>query len=390
MYIKFKPWSMPHIILTVIAKRHKNAGGQIMNNANTEMYLGMDVSEKSIELFALSADNKKESKGKIVNNPAKIKAFLADVKNTSRLTVALETGTHSPWLSKMLEEHGCKVLVGHARKLRAIWGDDHKCDQRDAEMLARIARMDPKLLYPIKHVSQEARAEQAVIKARDVLVKTSTMLINYLRGTLRSFGISTSEIPSTSMHSKLMPLVPKDLRPALRGIIKQLKEVRMQIKEYDKKLTELCKKHKETKIFQQLNGVGPVTAITFALIIADPRRFNSAGRVGSYLGLTPKRDQSGEVDKQLGITKSGNGMLRSHLVKAANYIMGPFGVDSELRRYGERIAAKGGKIARRKAKVAVARKLAVTMWRLWIDEAEYDPFFKEHQRQKKKAARVAA
>ena len=290
----------------------------------------------------------------------------------------------------MLEEHGCKVLVGHARKLRAIWGDDHKCDQRDAEMLARIARMDPKLLYPIKHVSQEARAEQAVIKARDVLVKTSTMLINYLRGTLRSFGISTSEIPTTSMHSKLMPLVPKDLRPALRGIIKQLKEVRMQIKEYDKKLTELCKKHKETKIFQQLNGVGPVTAITFALIIADPRRFNSAGRVGSYLGLTPKRDQSGEVDKQLGITKSGNGMLRSHLVKAANYIMGPFGVDSELRRYGERIAAKGGKIARRKAKVAVARKLAVTMWRLWIDEAEYDPFFKEHQRQKKKAARVAA
>jgi transposase len=381
---------MPHIILTVIAKRHKNAGGQIMNNANTEMYLGMDVSEKSIELFALSADNKKESKGKIENNPAKIKAFLADVKNTSRLTVALETGTHSPWLSKMLEEHGCKVLVGHARKLRAIWGDDHKCDQRDAEMLARIARMDPKLLHPIKHVSQEVRAEQAVIKARDVLVKTSTMLINHLRGTLRSFGISTSEIPTTSMHSKLMPLIPKDLRPALRGIVKQLKEVRTEIKEYDKKLTELCKKHKETKILQQLNGVGPVTAITFALIIADPRRFSSAGRVGSYLGLTPKRDQSGEVDKQLGITKSGNGMLRKHLVKSANYIMGPFGVDSELRRYGERIAAKGGKIARRKAKVAVARKLAVTMWRLWINEAEYDPFFKEHQRQKKKAARVAA
>ena len=124
MYIKFKPWSMPHIILTVIAMRHKNAGGQIMNNTNTEMYLGMDVSEKSIELFALSADNKKESKAKIENNPAKIKAFLADVKNTSKLTVALETGTHSPWLSKMLEEHGCKVFVGHARKLRAIWDDD--------------------------------------------------------------------------------------------------------------------------------------------------------------------------------------------------------------------------------------------------------------------------
>ena len=361
-----------------------------MNNNSTGIYLGMDVSEKSIELFALSADNKTESKGKLVNNPAKVKAFLVALKNTSRLTVALETGTHSPWLSKMLEEHGCKVFVGHARKLRAIWGDDKKCDQRDAEMLARIARMDPKLLHPIKHVSQEVRAEQAVIKARDVLVKNSTMLINHLRGTLRSFGISTSEIPTTSIHSKIMTLVPKELRPALEGVVKQLKELRTEIKEYDKKLTKLCKKHKETKILQQLNGVGPVTALAFALIIADPRRFSSAGRVGSYLGLTPKRDQSGDVDKQLGITKSGNGMLRSHLVKAANYIMGPFGIDCELRRYGERIAAKGGKIARRKAKVALARKLAITMWRLWIDEAEYDPFYKEHQRQKKKASRKAA
>ena len=136
--------------------RHKNTGGQTMSKYSTGMYLGMDVSEKTIELFALSADNKTEEKGKLANNPAKVKAFLDGFNDTSKLTVALETGTHSPWLSKMLEEHGCKVLVGHARKLRAIWGDDHKCDERDAEMLARIARVDPKLLHPIKHVSKKA------------------------------------------------------------------------------------------------------------------------------------------------------------------------------------------------------------------------------------------
>jgi len=216
------------------------------------------------------------------------------LKNTSKLTVALETGTHSPWLSKMLEEHGCKVFVGHARKLRAIWGDDKKCDQRDAEMLARIARMDPKLLHPIKHVSQKVRAEQAVIKARDVLVKNSTMLINHIRGTLRSFGISTSEIPTTSIHSKIMTLVPKDLRPALEGVVKQLKEVRMEIKEYDKKLTELCKKHKETKILQQLNGVGPVTAIAFAF---------TAG--ASDANITTNNDNNGMITKSLVLSSTG-------------------------------------------------------------------------------------
>ena len=361
-----------------------------MNNNSTGIYIGMDVSEKSIELFALSADNKTESKGKLVNNPAKVKAFLAGLSNTSKLTVALETGTHSPWLSKMLEEHGCKVLVGHARKLRAIWGDDHKCDQRDAEMLARMARADQKLLHPVKHVSQEARAEQAVIKARDVLVKTSTMLINHLRGTLRSFGISTSGITADSMDKKIMPLIPKELRPALKGVVEQLKSIRKKIKEYDKKMTDLCKSHPETKIFQQINGVGPVTALTFALIIADPGRFGNSRRIGGYIGLAPKRDQSGATDKPLGITKAGNGLLRKSLIQSANYILGAFGTDCELKRYGMRIAAKGGKIAKRKAKVAVARKLAVTMWRLWMDKAEYDPFYKENQRLKKKAARTAA
>jgi len=163
---------MPHIILTVIAMRHKNTGGQTMNNSSSGIYLGMDVSEKNIELFALSADNKTESKGKLINNPEKVKAFLSSLKNTSKLTVALETGTHSPWLSKMLEEYGCKVFVGHARKLRAIWDDDQKCDQRDAEMLARIARMDPKLLHPMSlcHKVQKMHIKLSVQALRQLMV----------------------------------------------------------------------------------------------------------------------------------------------------------------------------------------------------------------------------
>ena len=187
-----------------------------------------------------------------------------------------------------------------------------------------------------------------------------------------------------------MPLIPKELRPALKGVVEQLKSIRKKIKEYDKKMTDLCKSHPKTKIFQQINGVGPVTALTFALIIADPGRFGNSRRVGGYIGLAPKRDQSGATNKPLGITKAGNGLLRKSLIQSANYILGAFGTDCELKRYGMRIAAKGGKIAKRKAKVAVARKLAVTMWRLWMDKAEYDPFYKENQRLKKKVARTAA
>lgn len=362
-----------------------------MGNNNTHLFIGMDVSEKNINIYALPDYKDVGVECQIKNGFEEINRFLDKMKNLKlkKLTVAMETGTHSPWMAELFESHGCKVLVGHARKLRMIWKDDNKCDERDAEMLARMAKFDPKLLHPVKHNRRHVRVDLAVVKSRDALVKISTLLINHVRGTLKSFGIKTPGVTSVNFTETILTFIPPELSDALNGVIIQLTNIKLQVKEYDKKLEKLCKKHTETEKLRQVKGVGPITALTFALVIDDPKRFLNSRRLGSYIGLTPRRDQSGNVDKQLGITKSGNGMLRRNLMQGANYILGPFGEQCDLRRYGERIAARGGSIARRKAKVAVARKLAILLRRLWVSDEAYDPNHKENKRKYKRANKAA-
>ena len=155
-----------------------------------------------------------------------------------------------------------------------------------------------------------------------------------------------------------------------------------QIKELEKEIEQLSiKKYPETKYLRQVPGVGPITALSYVLYIEDPARFNKSRQIGPFLGLTPRRDQSGDVDKQLSITKAGNKYLRHLLVGCAQYIMGPFGPESNLRLHGLAIAARGGKNAKKRATVAIARKLAVLLHRLWITEKEYQPFYNIHNKQ---------
>lgn len=360
-----------------------------MNKCSTGIFIGMDVSEKSITIYALPSNNENGKETVIANDASVINKFFDQSGEMGNLTVAMETGTHSPWMSELLESRGCKVLVGHARALRMIWGSDHKCDGRDAEMLARIAKADPKLLNPIKHRSMDSRKDLAVIKARDVLVKSSTMMINYMRGILKSFGIKNEEIKTADFSDGILKLIPRELIPALTGVVQQLKHVKKEIKRYDKMIDKLCKKYPETEKLRQVSGVGPLTALAFVLIITDPNRFPCGQRLASYLGLVPERKQSGETDEQLGITKAGNGLLRRYLVQASNYIMGPFCKDCDLRTFGTRIASRGGKIAKRKAKVAVARKLAVLLRKLWISDEAYVPDYKMQKRKNRNLKKVA-
>lgn len=355
-----------------------------MSKSNTKIFIGMDVSEKSIEICGLPAESDNGKTTRIDNDPGSVNSFLDKFPALKNVTVAMETGTHSPWLAELIQARGCKTLVGHARKLRAIWSDDKKCDKRDAEMLARIAKFDAKLLHPIKPRSKDSRIDLAVLKARDALVKTSTIMINHLHGALRSFGVKTGDLDPGSFHNTVKDLIPRELAAALRGLLRQLAHVRKEIKSYDKKLETLCRKYSECRKLRQVKGVGPISAMAFILTIQNPERFPTNRRLSSYIGLAPKRSQSGETDKQLGITKAGSKLLRRSLVQSANYIMGPFGEDCDLRRFGEQVASRGGKIARQKAKVAVARKLALLLRRLWISDEAYDPDYKANSRKRGK------
>jgi transposase len=303
------------------------------------------------------------------------------------MRIALETGTHSPWASRVLEGCGHEVLVANARKLRLIYANRRKTDEVDAENLARLARLDPKLLYPVRHRGEGSQAHMAMIRSRQALIACRTQLVNHVRGAVKSFGARLPKCPARSVHKKVAQHIPEALLPALEPVLEQIASLTERIRDYDRQLVTICKEHyPETELLRQVEGVGPLTALAFVLTLEDPHRFERSRSVGAYLGLVPARDQSGDRDPQKRISKEGDKMLRRLLVGSAHYVLGPFGSDSDLRRHGEKIATRGGKNAKKRAAVAVARKLSVLLHRLWVSGEVYDPLYNTHRRQEKEEA----
>ncbi len=290
--------------------------------------------------------------------------------------IAIECGTHSPWISRLLTSLGASVIVAHARKLRAIYTNDRKCDQYDARMLAKLARVDPELLHPIKHNSEESQRDFLSIKLRDSLVRQRVNLINTVRFTLKSLGlrIHSSSTPAFATTARKQLADDTITLTTIEPCLKVIDEINAQIKTLDKKIESTIEEnHPAAKHLRQIPGVGPVTALSFVLAVEDPNRIEDPRDTGAYFGLVPRRDQSGETDKQLPISKGGNQIMRRLLVQCAQYIMGHFGPDCDLKRYGQKLAARGGKAAKKKAVIAVARKLSVLMLVMWKTNNDYDP-----------------
>lgn len=361
-----------------------------MSECSTELkkiYVGFDVSEKTIETFAVCGIETSKSSCKIENAPQAIKKFLRMFKTPDQVCIVMETGTHSLWMSQLISSLGFEVVVAHARDLALIYGSDQKNDRLDAEKLARLAQADRKLLHPIKHMTLERQIDLTIVKARDLVVRQRTQLINTIRGLLRTSGHKLIEAEYTCVAiKKCCQALPEEIRPAIAPLLQQICYLDLAIKDYDRQVKKLCKKYPETLLLQQISGIGPITSIAFVLIVGDPNRFENPARLCAYLGVVPRQDQSGNTDKQLGITKKGNKLMRNLLVQAAHYILGPFGQDCDLRAYGMRIQSRGGKIARKKSYVAVARKLVMVMIRLWqYPDQKYDPNFKKNRKAKKVA-----
>ena len=345
--------------------------------------VGMDMGDRNHSVCVLDVEGQVLERATVTNTALAIRKYFGKLEPCR---VALEAGTHSGWVSRILEELGHEVLVGNPRKLRVIWDSDEKHDARDAEMLARIARFDPQLLHPIHHRGQAAHADLAVIKARDMLVKSRSMLIGHARGAVKTVGQRLSACSAEAFPLRLLQEMPAELRPALEPVMKSIEELTVRIRHYDQLLKKLStERYPETEGLHAISGVGPVTALAYVLTIEDSSRFDKSRTVGPFLGLVPKRDQSGQTDKQLAITKAGDAYLRRLLVGCAQYILGPFGPDCDLKRFGLKLASRGGKNAKRRAVVAVARKLAVMMHHLWKTGATYDPLYRQNRKQTKAA-----
>jgi transposase len=335
---------------------------------------GLDVGDKYSYLCLIDQQSGEVmEEGRLRTTP---EVFLRRFDSEQQMTVAIEAGTHSPWVSRKLEECGHKVLVANPRNTRLIYGQGRKTDKLDAEKLARLARVDPKLLSPLAPRGEASQAHLALIRSREVVVRSRAQLINHVRGTVKSFGARLPKCSTASFHKKVAACIPEELRPALEPLLETIASLSTRVRHYDRELEQLAEEHyPQTKLLRQVQGVGTLTALTFVLTVEDPGRFEESRSVGAYLGLVPGKDQSGERDPQKRISREGDEMLRRLLVGSAHYILGPFGEDSDLRRQGLKIAGGAAKNARKRAVVAVARKLSVLLHHLWISGEVYEPLY---------------
>ncbi len=290
-----------------------------------------------------------------------------------RSRVVLEAGPRSPWLSRVVAAFGHEVVVANPRQVALIARSQRKTDRLDAEWLARLGRFDPELLAPIRHRSEQSQHDLAVVRARDALVRTRTLLINHVRGAVKACGAALPSSTADAFHRKPAEHIPDGLRPALLPLVEAIGELTARIAQAGRAVEALCDAYPETRALRQVSGVGPITALTFVLTIEDTSRFPKNREVGAYLGLVPRQRDSGEREPQLGISKGGDAGLRRLLVQAAHYILGPFGPDTDLRRWGERYAGTGARNAKKRAVVAVARRLAVLLLALWKSGEIYEP-----------------
>jgi transposase len=349
--------------------------------------VGIDLGDQMSHYCILDEQGDVVSEGTLRTAEA---GFREQFQRMARARIAMETGTHSPWVSRYLEKLGHEVLVANARQVRIIYDNDRKTDKVDAGTLARLARVDKSLLHPIRHRSAEAQADLAVLRARDLLVAVRSTLINCVRGMVKSVG---GRLPSASgayFSTKVRDQLPGCISGALLPLLEEIENLTVRIRAYDKQIEELAKKkYPKTELMRQIPGVGVVTSLAFALTIDDPNRFHKSRDVGSYLGLRPKQSDSGSSKPQLSISKAGDHLVRRLLVNCAQYVLGHWGPDCDLRRWGLSLMAHGGKNAKKRAVVAVARKLAVLMHKLWVTGEVYEPMRQASEATQTQAAPAA-
>jgi transposase len=348
-----------------------------------KLTIGLDLGDRWSFYCVLDEAGKILLEQRVATTPEAMKQTFGKIP---RSLIAMETGTHSPWVSRLLTELGHEVLVAHAQKVELITKSNRKDDRHDARTLARLARIDPELLGPVRHRSAKAQIHLTVIRARAELVSARTALVNAARGLVKSYGQRLPKRGTYQVSRELATGLSAELRDVLGPLLKEVESLNERIQEYDERMEKIAKEeYPEVSLLQQVKGVGTQISLTYVLTIEDPYRFPKSRQVGCFLGLRPGRRNSGESEPQKKISKEGDRYLRTMMVQGAHYILGPFGEDSDLRRWGLKLAERGGKNAKKRAVVAVARKLAVLLHRLWVSGEVYEPL-----RNSQKAMRAVA
>jgi transposase len=344
---------------------------QIRNFSEQKLTIGLDLGDRTSWYCVLDESGAVLLEQRLSTTPKAMREVFGAMP---RSRIALETGMHSPWVSRVLSGLGHETIVAHARNVRLIGESRRKDDRLDAQTLARLARIDPQLLSPVKHRSAKAQADLTVIRARAGLVRARTALVNTARGLAKSYGERLRGCNVRNMNPEKAEGLSPELQRALQPLLAGLESLSEQIREYNEQIENLAQeRYPQVAVLKQIKGVGTLIALTFLLTLEDAHRFRKSRDVGCYLGLQPGRRNSGQSEPQMHISKEGDPYLRTLLVQGAHHILGPFGPDCDLRRWGLKLAERGGKSAKKRAIIATARKLAVLLHHLWVSGEVYEP-----------------
>lgn len=333
--------------------------------------IGIDLSDKASSYCVLDGDGKVCQEGKFESSPESLRATFADFP---RSRFVLEVCSHVHWVAWELLDFGHEVIPANPRRVELISKSTRKTDRNDAHTLARLGRIDPDLLGPVQLRDKGCLSARTLLGARSQLVQTRTRLVNMVRTECKVHGVQLPTCAIQSFPKIARAQMPEILHRALMPILETLDGLMATVRHYDKEIEGLCKEsYPQTEVLRQVRGVGPQVALAFVTTIGDPERFKDSRDVGAYVGLVPRSYQSGASDPNLRITKQGDRTLRALLVTAATHIMRRSSPDSSLKRFGCRIASRGNPRDRARARIAVARKLAVLLHRLLVTGEVYDP-----------------
>ena len=347
--------------------------------------VGVDLGDAKSNVCVLNRAGNQVGEYEVDTTPESFAKFFSELPTGSR--IVLEVGTHSPWASRLLRQQGHQVIVANARKLPK---QRIKTDRRDAQMLARKGYQEVAELGQVRHRGEQEQKDMLVIQTRAALVEARTKFINTARGLVKGFGCRLEAMDTDNVTAALADDLPEAVGVPVRALLRLVESANLEVELFDDRIKELIEQYPITKEMMKIRSVGPVTSLTFVLTISDPARFDSSRTVGVALGMTPNKSQSGQLDPQLGISKAGNGYLRGLLVQCAQLTLSKRGGDSDIRRWGLKLMGDGTNgHTKKRAVVAVARKLAVLLHTLWTSGAAYDPFYhstREEEKQKAKAA----
>jgi len=354
----------------------------------SRIVVGLDVGDRTVDMCVLEcASGKVLSRAKVPCEREAMRRVFGALPKQAR--VVLESGTHSPWIARLLHEVGLEPFVADARQIKLIAQGKRKSDRRDAELLARLGASEG-LLARVDVREETLQRHRSRLKLRHGLVQSRTRLINEVQGVVKSLG---HRIPRCSVEAfplRAWNALPQTLREDVLVNLLAIRKLTRAIRRHDRELEELAERtYPEVARLRQVSRVGPLTSLALVLVIGkDPQRFRNGRLLAAYLGLTPGRNQSGALDPDVRITSTGDSYVRQLLVSAAHGIL-TRGPDSDLRRWGLALAARYGPKKRKRAAVAVARKLAVLLYRLLVSGKPYEPL-RNAERKAREAQEVAA